>query len=138
MFTMIRGSAPLTLTKHLPEGLDPPWVPWVLWELQREMSRSPREPDIGYFIVTSCTKEARMTPREILEELKKLPTPERLTIIEAALRLTREDLQRMEQLLDRTERKRQVAAAAEALLPDYSAGGELTIFTALDGEDFHA
>jgi len=39
---------------------------------------------------------------------------------------------------DRKERKRQLAAAAEALLPDYAAGGELTIFTTLDSEDFRA
>ncbi|GFP43509.1 hypothetical protein HKBW3C_02639, partial [Candidatus Hakubella thermalkaliphila] len=26
----------------------------------------------------------------------------------------------------------------EALLPDYTAGGEMTIFTALDSEDFYA
>lgn len=79
-----------------------------------------------------------MTQIEILEELEKLTTTERLTIIEAALHLIREDLQQEEQPLARTERKRQLAAAAEALLPDYAAGGELTIFTALDSEDFHA
>jgi predicted DNA-binding antitoxin AbrB/MazE fold protein len=32
----------------------------------------------------------------------------------------------------------QLAAAARALLPDYEAGGELTVFTTLDGEDFGA
>lgn len=79
-----------------------------------------------------------MTQTEILEELKKLPTTERLTIIEAALRLTREDLRQMGPPLTHTERQQQLAAAAEVLLPDYAAGGELTIFTALDGEDFHA
>jgi hypothetical protein len=78
-----------------------------------------------------------MTQMEIVEELKKLTTTERLTIIEAALRLIREDLQQVEQPLARTERRQQLAAAAEALLPDYAAGGELTIFTALDSEDFH-
>ena len=30
----------------------------------------------------------------------------------------------------------QLAAAAEALLPDYTPGGELTVFTSLDAEDF--
>jgi len=75
---------------------------------------------------------------EILEELKKFTIPERLTIIEAALRLIREDLQQVGQPLTRTERRRQLAAAAEALLQDYAAGGELTIFTALDSEDFYA
>lgn len=79
-----------------------------------------------------------MTYMEILEELKKLTTTERLTVAEAALRLIREDLQQVKQPLVQTERKRQLAAAAEALLPDYVAGGELTIFTALDSEDFHA
>jgi len=78
-----------------------------------------------------------MTQTEILEELKKLTTSDRLTIIEAALHLIREDLQQVEPPLARTERQRQLAAAAEALLPDYAAGDELTIFTALDGEDFH-
>jgi hypothetical protein len=72
-----------------------------------------------------------------VEELKKLTTTERLTIIEATLHLIREDLQQVEQPLARTERRQQLAAAAEALLPDYVAGGELTIFTALDSEDFH-
>ncbi len=79
-----------------------------------------------------------MTQTEILEELKKLTTTERLATIEAALRLIREDLQQREQPLAQTERKRQLAAAAEALLPDYAAGGELTIFTTLDAEDIHA
>jgi hypothetical protein len=79
-----------------------------------------------------------MTHREILEELKKLPTTERITIIEAALHIIHEDLQQIEQPLTKIERKRQLAVAAETLLPDYSAGGELTVFTALDHEDFHA
>ena len=78
-----------------------------------------------------------MTQMEIVEELKKLTTTERLTIIEAALHLIREDLQQVEQPLARTERRQQLAAAAEALLPDYAAGGELIIFTVLDSEDFH-
>ena len=72
---------------------------------------------------------------EILEELKTFTIPERLAIVEAALRLIREDLQQLGQPITRTERKCQLAAAAEALLQDYSAGGELTIFTTLDSED---
>jgi hypothetical protein len=79
-----------------------------------------------------------MTQVELLEELKKFTIPERLTIAEVALRLIREELQQGEQPLTRTERERQLAAAAEALLPDYAVGGELTVFTALDGEDFYA
>jgi len=79
-----------------------------------------------------------MTHVEILEQLKRFPIPERLTLVEAALRLIREDLQQAERPLTQAERKHQLAAAAEALLPDYSTGGELTIFTALDSEDFYA
>ncbi|GFP21263.1 hypothetical protein HKBW3S43_01122 [Candidatus Hakubella thermalkaliphila] len=78
-----------------------------------------------------------MTQVEILEELKKLTIPERLTVVEGVLHLIREDLEHG-QLLSWTERKRQLATAAEALLPDYTAGGEMTIFTALDSEDFYA
>ena len=74
----------------------------------------------------------------ILEELESLTTVERLSVVEAALRLIREDLQQVEQPVARTEKKRHLAAAAEVLLPDYAAGGELTIFTTLDGEDFYA
>jgi hypothetical protein len=35
-------------------------------------------------------------------------------------------------------RRQKLAEAARALLMDYSGEGELTIFTALDGEDFNA
>jgi len=79
-----------------------------------------------------------MTQMDILEELKKLTATERLMVVEAALRLIREDLQQMEKPLVRAAMKRQMTAAAEALLPDYSAVGELTIFTSLDSDDFHA
>ncbi|MCK4417135.1 MAG: hypothetical protein KAV99_03105 [Candidatus Latescibacteria bacterium] len=79
-----------------------------------------------------------MSQVEILKELKKLPTKERLAIMEAVLHLIREDLQQVEQQpLVRVEKKRQLARAAEALLPDYAPGGELTIFTALDSEKFY-
>ncbi len=79
-----------------------------------------------------------MAQAELLEKLKKLTPKERLTIIEVALHLVRKDFQRMEQPLAQTKKKQQLAAAAKALLPDYVAGGELTVFTALDSEDFHA
>ena len=79
-----------------------------------------------------------MTQVQILEELKNMTTVERLTIIETALRLIREDFEPVRQPLYQAELKRQLTVAAEALLPDYKAGGELTIFTVLDSEDFHA
>jgi hypothetical protein len=76
-----------------------------------------------------------MTQTEILEALRKLTATERLTVLEAALQQIREDLHETERPLPQIEKKHQLAAAAEALLPDYTAGGELTIFTALDREE---
>jgi predicted CopG family antitoxin len=48
--------------------------------------------------------------------------------------LVREMLQK--QLEER--KKRDLEAAAQALLADYQENPELTVFTALDAEDFHA
>ena len=73
-----------------------------------------------------------MTQGEILKELRKRTVTERLAIIEAALTLIREDVQRMERPLPHEQTKRQLAAAAETLLPDYEAAGELTAFAALE------
>lgn len=79
-----------------------------------------------------------MKQSEILKELKKLSPQQRLKVIDDAIHLLQEDLHQMEQpLITRMERKRQLTAAAKALLPDYKKGDELISFTALDGEDFH-
>ena len=79
-----------------------------------------------------------MTQTEILRELKKLTSAERLAVAEAALTLVREDLQRTVRPLSRTQISQQLAAAAQALLRDYQTDPELTVFTALDSEDFGA
>jgi hypothetical protein len=79
-----------------------------------------------------------MTRSEILEELKKLPPEELLAVVEAALVQVREDLQRMKRPTPERDLKRQMAIAAEALFADYAADRELTAFTDLDAEDFHA
>jgi mRNA interferase MazF len=62
-------------------------------------------------------------------------TTERITLIQAALQQIRDNLQQGEQPLGQVDKKQQLAMAAETLLPDYEAGGELTIFTVLDSED---
>jgi hypothetical protein len=77
-----------------------------------------------------------MTRRKILEELEKLPMEERLAIAEAALHLIREELRKADAPLERAKKTEQLAAAAKALLPDYAAGSELTVFTSVDAEDF--
>jgi hypothetical protein len=79
-----------------------------------------------------------MMEREIMEHIKKLPAAERLIVVEETLRSIREELEQIEKPVADTDLSRKLAAAAEALLPDYGPGGGLTIFTALDTEDFHA
>lgn len=74
-----------------------------------------------------------MTLTEILEALKQLDNAERLNIAKAALRLMREDWQS----LTPAEKEQQLAMAAELAILDYLPGSELTVFTALDGEDFY-
>ena len=78
-----------------------------------------------------------MTQKEILKELKRFSTRERLEIIETTLHLIRQEL-RLEKPGKRSRKSRSLSLAAKALLPDYLASGELTAFTVLDGEDFHA
>jgi len=76
-----------------------------------------------------------MTHAEILEQIKKLSLKERLEIIDAAIHLLRDELVRP---LSPEDRKRLLSKGADVLLQDYETDRELTCFTALDGEDFHA
>jgi hypothetical protein len=78
-----------------------------------------------------------MTYTEMLETLKQLTLTERLALMEAALHLMREELQQRAQQPTTYERTERLTAAAKALLPDYTTETELTIFTALDSEDFY-
>ena len=77
-----------------------------------------------------------MLQTKMIKELNKLTNTERMTIIEASLHLIRNDINMAKH--PRTDKKRQLSRAAKALLADYSEDGEMTIFTSLDGEDFHA
>lgn len=79
-----------------------------------------------------------MTEKEIIEELKRLPPLDRLAIIEATLRSLREELSDKKGSGSDADMSRKLTSAAEALLSDYAPGGEMTTFTALDHEDFHA
>ena len=74
-----------------------------------------------------------MTGREILEQLKKLPTAERLKIVESTVH---ELCQELEGAVE--ERDGRLTQAAQALLADYTSDSKLTTFTALDSEPFHA
>jgi hypothetical protein len=79
-----------------------------------------------------------MTHTDVLAELRKLSTTERLRVAEEALQLVRQELELVQSVGGRSGQRQQLAAAAAALRDDYTVGGELTAFTALDGEDFRA
>ena len=79
-----------------------------------------------------------MIETEILRELKKLAIQDRLAVIETALQAIRHDLHQQTQHAEAAGRQQRLAAAAQALLADYSSDGELTAFTALDSEDIDA
>jgi hypothetical protein len=74
-----------------------------------------------------------MTQVDLLGELKKMPTHQRLEFIEAAIHNLKEDLQKN----DKESSRSQLAAAAQALLKDYQNDEELTAFTCLDGDPVH-
>ena len=82
-----------------------------------------------------------MSQRDLLDQLRGLSLLDRLAVLEVALRGIREDM--ATQGLSGTddaadeERSRALREAALAALPLYEAGGELTAFTALDGEPFY-
>ena len=75
-----------------------------------------------------------MTNQELIEELQQLSNTQRLAVIEAATRLIQRDLSEN----GNDEIGRRLAAAAEAMLPDYSTDKELTAFTSLDSEEFRS
>ena len=60
-----------------------------------------------------------------------------LLIVRAGDVVTREELQQRAQQPAIYERTERLAAAAQALLPDYTTETELTSFTVLDSEDFY-
>ena len=62
--------------------------------------------------------------------LKKIAKQEKRNFSELVRKLLDEQIE--------IHRRSQLAAAAQALLDDYKTDKELTAFSALDGEDFHA
>jgi len=79
-----------------------------------------------------------MTHAEILEQIRKLSLKDRLEVIDAAIHLLRDELTQTVRPLTPEDRKTLLSQAADVLLQDYETDSELTNFTALDGEDFHA
>lgn len=92
---------------------------------------------------------------QMIRSIQRLSAQERWKLIQAILQIERARIQRSDSTLHeltddetikevnqwvstiRAERKRQLAAAAQSLLPDYQSDKELTAFTVLDAEDFN-
>jgi hypothetical protein len=67
-----------------------------------------------------------MNTNEIIKEIKRLSIPKRIYVIEKTVHSIREK-----------ENSNQMKKAADALCIDYKQDNELTIFNALDFEDFY-
>ena len=78
-----------------------------------------------------------MTRTEFLDTLRRLPPQEQMDLLQDAMRRLREELAHGSSPSS-AERASRLVAAAEALLPDYQSDSELTAFTSLDPEEFHA
>ncbi len=76
-----------------------------------------------------------MQQAEILNEIIRLPIPERIAVIESVLISVRKELNLVD--IPHRDMKQQMSEAAEALYRDYLENDELTAFTALDSEDFY-
>ncbi|MDI6803010.1 MAG: hypothetical protein QME58_04075 [Bacteroidota bacterium] len=79
-----------------------------------------------------------MTHRQIMEELKNLPTVERLRIVEEVLHLIEKDITNPHEFQISSGLKKQLATAANSLVQDYSNDNELTSFTSLDSDEIRA
>ena len=75
-----------------------------------------------------------MTVAEIVTALGRFNNTERLTIIEVATRLIREELATRPSG-DKADQDRRLADSARELVDLYQPGGELAEWTALDGEE---
>jgi len=76
-----------------------------------------------------------MNQVDFITELKKRPLSERLQIIEIPLVEIRQELD-LSPPPSLMERKRQMMAVAAAVEEEYLTNADLTVFTALDAEDF--
>ncbi len=70
-----------------------------------------------------------MSKNQILEIIKQMPNVERVEIIEFALRLVREEMEKTEKL--------SLSQAAEMMRPYYAEGSDLTEFVDGCNEDFY-
>lgn len=82
-----------------------------------------------YFPGKQITIPKTMIKPQILEAIKQMQNVERLEIIEFALRLVREEMEKTENL--------SLKEAAEVMRPYYAEGSNLTEFVDVGNEDFY-
>lgn len=73
-----------------------------------------------------------MIAEQVLEKIQALPQLQQQEVLDFVEFLT------MKHAQPTSRQQSKMAAAAQALLADYETDPELTAFTTLDGEDFHA
>ena len=89
-------------------------------------------------LALTCWKEFEvMTQLEIIEEINKLTSIEQLEVIKTVLQTVQTESEQTKNLLKREVLRQQLEVSAQLMLNDYLNDEELTIFTALDGEDFY-
>ncbi len=74
-----------------------------------------------------------MTKNEVIKKINQLSFEERLAIIELLVHQLREEMKKTA-----NNKNTSLAVGAQALIDDYNNDKELTIFTQIDSEDFHA
>jgi hypothetical protein len=79
-----------------------------------------------------------MIHSDVRSEVQHMSIVDRLDLIEWALALIRRDLDQVARPEAGSSLRERLAAAAAQLRDDYASDDDLTAFTALDAEDFHA
>jgi hypothetical protein len=87
------------------------------------------------------TEEATVRTTDLIDELRRLPLADRLTVLEMTLHEMREEFGTSSAVLTAREAIRyddqKLLEAAISALPLYESDDKFTAFTALDGELFH-
>jgi hypothetical protein len=99
--------------------------------LKKGIIEGPNQDPGGVYMAALTQKKISISfeQNEFLENYRRWGFTDQSSIVREALTRYITEVKTM-------QRKRQMAEKARQLLPDYSADGELTPFTDIDGEDF--
>lgn len=79
-----------------------------------------------------------MTQAQLLHEFSQLPLSQQIQLLQSAFEIVSAQVRSTTEQADKSQTKLSLAEAAALLRVDYETDEELTTFTALDGEPFHA